>query len=69
MRELSAKPASQKLLEQARVESGQRFGLKDLLNVPMQRVLKYPLLLKVRTHLGPDSLSCVESEAQCCWDT
>lgn len=26
--------------------SGQRFALKDLLNVPMQRVLKYPLLLK-----------------------
>eukprot|EP00047_Mylnosiga_fluctuans_P003769 m.230841 g.230841 ORF g.230841 m.230841 type:complete len:803 (+) comp12124_c0_seq1:82-2490(+) len=44
--ELAARPASQKLLEQARVESGQRFGLKDLLNVPMQRVLKYPLLLK-----------------------
>jgi guanine nucleotide exchange factor VAV len=33
-------------IEAAKAASGQRFNLKDLLNVPMQRVLKYPLLLK-----------------------
>ena len=33
--------------EQAKEQSGQKFGLKDLMHVPMQRVLKYPLLLKV----------------------
>lgn len=46
LKELCAKPAVEKVLEQARVASQQRFGLKDLLNVPMQRILKYPLLLK-----------------------
>jgi len=34
------------LLDRLKSDSGQRFNLKDLLNVPMQRVLKYPLLLK-----------------------
>jgi len=33
-------------LEKCKAESGQRFSLKDLMNVPLQRVLKYPLLLK-----------------------
>lgn len=42
------KGAFAKVLEECRVASGQRFDLKDLLNVPMQRVLKYPLLFKVR---------------------
>jgi hypothetical protein len=42
-----ARPAGQKVLEEAKVLSQQRFGLKDLLNVPMQRILKYPLLLRV----------------------
>lgn len=46
LKELAAKPQSAKLMDQARKDSGQRFPLKDLLNVPMQRVLKYPLLLK-----------------------
>lgn len=46
LKDLCAKPAVDKVLEQARVASQQRFGLKDLLNVPMQRILKYPLLLK-----------------------
>lgn len=46
LKELSDKTASAKVLEQARKDSGQRFPLKDLLNVPMQRILKYPLLLK-----------------------
>lgn len=35
------------IIGEAKQESKQRFGLKDLLNVPMQRILKYPLLLKV----------------------
>ena len=42
----SAKSAGAKALDEARANSGQRFALKDLLNVPMQRILKYPLLLK-----------------------
>jgi hypothetical protein len=33
-------------MEAAKKASKQRFPLKDLLNVPMQRILKYPLLLK-----------------------
>eukprot|EP00052_Salpingoeca_macrocollata_P034789 m.12643 g.12643 ORF g.12643 m.12643 type:complete len:807 (+) comp6968_c0_seq1:124-2544(+) len=55
IRELSAKPAAQKLMDQAKKESGQRFALKDLLNVPMQRVLKYPLLLKELHKYTPQS--------------
>ena len=47
LKELESKPATQKILEQAKKDSGQRFPLKDLLNVPMQRILKYPLLIKV----------------------
>ena len=43
-----------KALEKARTESGQRFHLKDLLNVPMQRVLKYPLLMKELIKATPD---------------
>jgi len=38
--------AGAKILEDLKAASGQRFNLKDLMNVPMQRVLKYPLLLK-----------------------
>ena len=48
LKELSSKPATLKILDQAKAASGQRFPLKDLLNVPMQRILKYPLLLKAR---------------------
>ena len=43
-----------KALEKARTESGQRFHLIDLLNVPMQRVLKYPLLMKELIKATPD---------------
>eukprot|EP00051_Salpingoeca_urceolata_P001684 m.43077 g.43077 ORF g.43077 m.43077 type:complete len:802 (-) comp11610_c0_seq2:431-2836(-) len=46
LKELEAKPATARVLEAAKKASGQRFPLKDLLNVPMQRILKYPLLLK-----------------------
>ena len=49
LKELSSKPATLKILDQAKAASGQRFPLKDLLNVPMQRILKYPLLLKARS--------------------
>lgn len=55
LRELNDRPAAKKLLEQAKAESGQRFPLQDLLNVPMQRVLKYPLLLKELIKYTPDS--------------
>jgi len=44
-----------KILDQAKLTSGQRFHLKDLLNVPMQRVLKYPLLIKELFNSTPDS--------------
>eukprot|EP00729_Bicosta_minor_P001740 gene1740-6643_t len=43
---LNKSKATAKILEDAKWWSGQRFNLKDLINVPMQRVLKYPLLLK-----------------------
>ena len=52
LKELSSKPATLKILDQAKASSGQRFPLKDLLNVPMQRILKYPLLLKVHGARG-----------------
>eukprot|EP00045_Choanoeca_perplexa_P000671 m.15423 g.15423 ORF g.15423 m.15423 type:complete len:783 (+) comp10462_c0_seq1:26-2374(+) len=52
--ELTQKAATNKLLEEARAASKQRFGLKDLLNVPMQRILKYPLLLKELHKQTPD---------------
>ena len=49
-----------KLCEQS---SGQRFPLSDLLHVPIQRVLKYPLLMKVKlastAPCFPPSLSSV----------
>ena len=41
--------------------SSSRFPLSDLLSVPMQRILKYPLLLKVRggAVLGGEGRGCV----------
>eukprot|EP00053_Salpingoeca_punica_P017049 m.162985 g.162985 ORF g.162985 m.162985 type:complete len:812 (+) comp17104_c0_seq1:358-2793(+) len=54
LNELAARPAAAKLLDQARANSGQRFPLKDLLNVPMQRILKYPLLLKELIKYTPE---------------
>ena len=47
LKDLASRPITAKVLDQAKKDSGQRFPLKDLLNVPMQRILKYPLLLKV----------------------
>jgi guanine nucleotide exchange factor VAV len=35
-----------KKLEMCKVRSRQRFGLKELMCVPIQRTLKYPLLLR-----------------------
>ena len=50
-------------LQLCQQSSGQRFPLSDLLHVPIQRVLKYPLLMKVKlasTALCfPSSLSSV----------
>jgi len=43
---LNKSTKTRQILEDAKAASGQRFNLKDLMNVPMQRVLKYPLLLK-----------------------
>ena len=54
VKELEAKPVGMKVLEQAKKESKQRFSLKDLLNVPMQRILKYPLLLKELVKRTPE---------------
>lgn len=34
------------MLEKCRQSSGQVFSLRELLNVPLQRILKYPLLLR-----------------------
>ena len=39
------------VLQACQDRSGQRFPLKDLLNVPIQRFLKYPLLIKVPVYL------------------
>lgn len=55
LKELALKPAFAKILDQSKKESGQRFPLKDLLNVPMQRVLKYPLLIKELIKATPDT--------------
>jgi len=55
LKELALKAPIAKILDQAKKESGQRFPLKDLLNVPMQRVLKYPLLIKELIKATPDS--------------
>jgi guanine nucleotide exchange factor VAV len=38
-------PKTKVLLDECRAESKQRFGLSDMLKVPFQRILKYPLLL------------------------
>jgi len=54
VKELESKPAGAKVLDQAKRESKQRFNLRDLLNVPMQRILKYPLLLKELVKYTPE---------------
>lgn len=46
MQRLAQKKEIAAELKQLQTRSGQRFALKDLLSVPMQRMLKYPLLLK-----------------------
>lgn len=43
---LNKRKATRQILEDAKAASGQRFNLKDLMNVPMQRVLKYHYVLK-----------------------
>ncbi|EGD78927.1 hypothetical protein PTSG_11799 [Salpingoeca rosetta] len=53
--DLENKQAATKLIAEAKRQSRQRFGLKDLLNVPMQRILKYPLLIKELIKHTPDS--------------
>jgi hypothetical protein len=45
LKELQAKPVTAKIIDGAKASSGQRFALKDLLNVPMQRILKYHFYL------------------------
>lgn len=47
--------AGKDLFEQARLTSGTDFPFRVLLNVPMQRVLKYPLLLKEIRKGTPDT--------------
>ncbi|XP_065192897.1 protein vav-like [Sycon ciliatum] len=46
VQELMDKPATNQMLEHCKKSSKQKFYLKELLSVPMQRVLKYPLLLR-----------------------
>lgn len=45
-KQLEEHPKTKSMLDECRVESKQRFGLSDMLKVPFQRILKYPLLLK-----------------------
>eukprot|EP00117_Sycon_ciliatum_P005366 scpid8862/ scgid3441/ Guanine nucleotide exchange factor VAV2 len=46
VQELMDRPDMAKTLDNCKKASKQRFNLKELLSVPMQRVLKYPLLLR-----------------------
>ncbi|XP_065198095.1 proto-oncogene vav-like [Sycon ciliatum] len=46
VQELMDRPDMAKTLDACKKASKQRFNLKELLSVPMQRVLKYPLLLR-----------------------
>eukprot|EP00040_Diaphanoeca_grandis_P019004 m.100075 g.100075 ORF g.100075 m.100075 type:complete len:776 (-) comp27218_c0_seq1:153-2480(-) len=55
LKKLMTEPKFAKILDEAREKSSQRFPLKDLLNVPMQRVLKYPLLIKELIRGTPDN--------------
>jgi len=55
LKKLMTDPKLARILEEAREKSSQRFPLKDLLNVPMQRVLKYPLLIKELIKGTPDN--------------
>jgi hypothetical protein len=45
-KQLQENSRSRPILDECRVESGQRFELSDMLKVPFQRILKYPLLLR-----------------------
>eukprot|EP00041_Stephanoeca_diplocostata_P034136 m.1146774 g.1146774 ORF g.1146774 m.1146774 type:complete len:321 (+) comp24469_c1_seq13:262-1224(+) len=47
--------AQAQCLEQCRQASGQKFGLSDMLKVPFQRILKYPLLLSELWKRTPDN--------------
>ena len=51
---IAASPAAAKLFEDCKAESGQGFPFRVLLNVPMQRVLKYSLLLREIVKGTPD---------------
>ena len=51
-------------VQQASEASERRFPLSDLLNVPIQRVLKYPLLMKVSGRgLKQQHVSCCDSRS------
>lgn len=47
-KQLSTRSDTCRLLQGCQERSHQRFPLSDLLSVPIQRFLKYPLLMKVR---------------------
>lgn len=46
VKELNENPQVSKIMQSCQSASKQKFPLKDLLTMPIQRVLKYPLLLK-----------------------
>ena len=49
-KQLQSRRDTIQVLQGCQERSQQRFPLKDLLNVPIQRFLKYPLLIKVGIH-------------------
>ena len=57
VKELNENPKISKLLELSQESSKQKFPLKDLLTMPIQRVLKYPLLLKELIKNSPEEES------------
>ena len=57
VKELIEIPKINKLMEICQESSKQKFPLKDLLTMPIQRVLKYPLLLKELIKHSPEDES------------
>lgn len=49
-KQLATKSETCRLIQSCQERSHQRFPLSDLLSVPIQRFLKYPLLMKVHLH-------------------
>ena len=54
-----------KVMQETLSKSSQRFPLSDLLSVPMQRILKYPLLIMVRDGQGCRAGCCSRGVGGC----